>query len=431
MEALRFELSSKTHAITASRGLHGDNVRATKYDGPEYAGRLTLNVSIWQGDRSRARSSPILKVVFAHSATTGHHRGVDDNGFCLHLGSTKCQYRISLGSSSHPSPHPNPAAAPNVHDDQVTSTRREGCKETTSSKALEKRPHENATPPMKSRSPSLQLPDTCFNEHVPPATLKNSNETRSKDPYHPLIYVTATLFPLSTLPPSAAGRVLTSTTSKAPAKPDEAAKAGKKTSKPAAPGGDKKKSQKARKVTYSSYIYDDQSDPSISRFSLLRCRRLSVVKSIHHGTSISDKQLPFRLPQQEHRQPVESRWWSGLLLSLTRWEHRTWGNALNLQGGRPRLLAALAPAEGAKSAKKTSKRTTFSDGGKEWGKGRERRRTLKSLVHLPGPQAGRPDSGISNKAMTILNFFVNDVFDLISEGYPQLLRQRRLGAGRH
>lgn len=57
-------------------------------------------------------------------------------------------------------------------------------------------------------------------------------------------------------PASTAGKAPASTASKAPAKPSEAVKAAKKTAKAGAPvEGDKKKRKKARKETYSSYIY--------------------------------------------------------------------------------------------------------------------------------------------------------------------------------
>lgn len=57
-------------------------------------------------------------------------------------------------------------------------------------------------------------------------------------------------------PASTAGKAPASTASKAPAKTSEAAKAAKKSTKPAASGEDgKKKRRKTRKETYSSYIY--------------------------------------------------------------------------------------------------------------------------------------------------------------------------------
>ena len=64
-------------------------------------------------------------------------------------------------------------------------------------------------------------------------------------------------------PASTAGKAPASTASKAPAKTTE--KAAKKTSKPAATGadGEKKKRRKARKETYSSYIYKGEFGPRL------------------------------------------------------------------------------------------------------------------------------------------------------------------------
>jgi histone H2B len=78
-------------------------------------------------------------------------------------------------------------------------------------------------------------------------------------------------------PASTAGKAPASTASKAPAKTTEKASTGKKTSasksKAAAPvDGEKKKRRKARKETYSSYIY-------------------KVLKQVHPDTGISNKAM--------------------------------------------------------------------------------------------------------------------------------------------
>ncbi|KAJ6495315.1 histone-fold-containing protein [Mycena sanguinolenta] len=80
-------------------------------------------------------------------------------------------------------------------------------------------------------------------------------------------------------PASTAGKAPASTASKAPATASKAPskttekKAGKKTSKAAAPAdGEKKKRKKARKETYSSYIY-------------------KVLKQVHPDTGISNKAM--------------------------------------------------------------------------------------------------------------------------------------------
>ncbi|ESK87999.1 histone h2b [Moniliophthora roreri MCA 2997] len=72
-------------------------------------------------------------------------------------------------------------------------------------------------------------------------------------------------------PASTAGKAPASTASKAPAK-TEGSKAAKKTSKPAPADGEKKKRKKARKETYSSYIY-------------------KVLKQVHPDTGISNKAM--------------------------------------------------------------------------------------------------------------------------------------------
>ncbi|KAF9021376.1 histone H2B [Hymenopellis radicata] len=72
-------------------------------------------------------------------------------------------------------------------------------------------------------------------------------------------------------PASTAGKAPASTASKAPAK-TEGSKAAKKTSKPVAADGEKKKRKKSRKETYSSYIY-------------------KVLKQVHPDTGISNKAM--------------------------------------------------------------------------------------------------------------------------------------------
>ncbi|KAF9004900.1 histone H2B [Hymenopellis radicata] len=72
-------------------------------------------------------------------------------------------------------------------------------------------------------------------------------------------------------PASTAGKAPASTASKAPAK-TEGSKAAKKTSKPVAADGEKKKRKKTRKETYSSYIY-------------------KVLKQVHPDTGISNKAM--------------------------------------------------------------------------------------------------------------------------------------------
>lgn len=75
------------------------------------------------------------------------------------------------------------------------------------------------------------------------------------------------------------------TASKAPEKKD----AGKKT----APSGDKKKRTKARKETYSSYIYKGELPVSAIIFSFTRCvaNNCTVLKQVHPDTGISNRAM--------------------------------------------------------------------------------------------------------------------------------------------
>ncbi|ETW78072.1 hypothetical protein HETIRDRAFT_429185 [Heterobasidion irregulare TC 32-1] len=78
--------------------------------------------------------------------------------------------------------------------------------------------------------------------------------------------------------------------------------------------------------------------------------------------------------------------------------------------------ASKAPAkttEGSKAAKKTSK--TAAAPGEEGKKKRRkvRKETYSSYIYKVLKQV-HPDTGISNKAMAILNSFVNDIFERIA-----------------
>jgi len=83
----------------------------------------------------------------------------------------------------------------------------------------------------------------------------------------------------------------------------------------------------------------------------------------------------------------------------------------------PASTAGKAPAkstEGAKAAKKTAKKAapTGADGEKKKRK-RTRKETYSSYIYKVLKQV-HPDTGISNKAMAILNSFVNDIFERIA-----------------
>jgi histone H2B len=87
------------------------------------------------------------------------------------------------------------------------------------------------------------------------------------------------------------------TASKAPAKTtDKSAKAGKKTSKPApaaADGETKKKRRKARKETYSSYIYKGTlvTHRRVGPTKLTLQLSCAVLKQVHPDTGISNKAM--------------------------------------------------------------------------------------------------------------------------------------------
>ncbi|KAJ3970643.1 histone-fold-containing protein [Lentinula raphanica] len=83
----------------------------------------------------------------------------------------------------------------------------------------------------------------------------------------------------------------------------------------------------------------------------------------------------------------------------------------------PASTAGKAPAktEATKAAKKTaskSKPTTGADGEKKKRK-KSRKETYSSYIYKVLRQV-HPDTGISNKAMAILNSFVNDIFERIA-----------------
>jgi len=77
--------------------------------------------------------------------------------------------------------------------------------------------------------------------------------------------------------------------------------------------------------------------------------------------------------------------------------------------------ASKAPAkttEGVKGAKKTAKAAAPADGEKKKRK-KVRKETYSSYIYKVLKQV-HPDTGISNKAMAILNSFVNDIFERIA-----------------
>jgi len=86
---------------------------------------------------------------------------------------------------------------------------------------------------------------------------------------------------------------------------------------------------------------------------------------------------------------------------------------------KPASTAGKAPAkstEGAKAGKKTAKKTAPAASGADSEKKKRRKvrkETYSSYIYKVLKQV-HPDTGISNKAMAILNSFVNDIFERIA-----------------
>jgi len=91
-------------------------------------------------------------------------------------------------------------------------------------------------------------------------------------------------------------------------------------------------------------------------------------------------------------------------------------------GKAPASTAAKAPAKStekpAKAAKKTASKTKPAEGEKKKRK-KARKETYSSYIYKVLKQV-HPDTGISNKAMAILNSFVNDIFERIASEASKL-----------
>ncbi|KAH7889228.1 histone-fold-containing protein [Phlebopus sp. FC_14] len=86
-------------------------------------------------------------------------------------------------------------------------------------------------------------------------------------------------------------------------------------------------------------------------------------------------------------------------------------------GKAPASTASKAPAKaadsGAKGAKKTAAKSQASGEGEKKKRRKVRKETYSSYIYKVLKQV-HPDTGISNKAMAILNSFVNDIFERIA-----------------
>ncbi|KAI0355869.1 histone-fold-containing protein [Trametes punicea] len=87
-------------------------------------------------------------------------------------------------------------------------------------------------------------------------------------------------------------------------------------------------------------------------------------------------------------------------------------------GKAPASTASKAPAKttsegGAKAAKKTAKASGAGGDADKKKRRKGRKETYSSYIYKVLKQV-HPDTGISNKAMAILNSFVNDIFERIA-----------------
>lgn len=85
-------------------------------------------------------------------------------------------------------------------------------------------------------------------------------------------------------------------------------------------------------------------------------------------------------------------------------------------GKAPASTASKAPAKsdaGAKAAKKTAAKSQPAAEGEKKKRRKVRKETYSSYIYKVLKQV-HPDTGISNKAMAILNSFVNDIFERIA-----------------
>lgn len=86
-------------------------------------------------------------------------------------------------------------------------------------------------------------------------------------------------------------------------------------------------------------------------------------------------------------------------------------------GKAPSSQAGKAPAKAPEAAKKTSKSTSKSGDKKK--RSKVRKETYSTYIYRVLKQV-HPDTGISNKAMAILNSFVQDVFERLASEASKL-----------
>ncbi|KAG5350013.1 histone H2B [Termitomyces sp. Mn162] len=99
-------------------------------------------------------------------------------------------------------------------------------------------------------------------------------------------------------------------------------------------------------------------------------------------------------------------------------------------GKAPASTASKAPAkstEGSKAAKKTASKPSAAGDGEKKKRKKVRKETYSSYIYKVLKQV-HPDTGISNKAMAILNSFVNDIFERIATEASSSFRPTELAS---
>ena len=74
----------------------------------------------------------------------------------------------------------------------------------------------------------------------------------------------------------------------------------------------------------------------------------------------------------------------------------------------------MAPVKGVKTPSKGSKKAVKAKGAKGEGKRKRRRKETYAIYIYKVLKQVHPDTGISSKAMSIMNSFVNDIFERIA-----------------
>ena len=87
-----------------------------------------------------------------------------------------------------------------------------------------------------------------------------------------------------------------------------------------------------------------------------------------------------------------------------------------------RLSDNMPPKVSAKAAKKAGKKSASRSGDKK--RKRKRKETYSSYIYKVLKQV-HPDTGVSSKAMSIMNSFVNDIFERISAEASRLAQYNK------